>query len=64
MSLKVYDLRGQVVRRLFAGELPFGTHTFTWDGRDDGGRGVAGGVYVYRIESQVFSRSKRMTLIK
>ena len=64
VTLKVYDLRGRVVRRLFSGALPIGTHNFVWDGRDDSGQAAAGGVYVYRIESQVFSNSKRMTLIK
>ena len=31
--------------------FPAGAHTSRWDGRDDGGRPVASGVYFYRLET-------------
>jgi hypothetical protein len=52
LDLAVYDLRGGLVRRLASGAARnAGTHEFTWDGRDDGGRVTASGVYLVRGHS-------------
>ncbi len=52
VDLRVYDLAGRLVRVLVAGErLDAGPHERRWDGRDDGGRGVAAGGYVFRVDS-------------
>jgi hypothetical protein len=49
VHLTVYNLLGQRVRTLIDGERPAGRYTATWDGRDEGGRYVANGVYFYRL---------------
>ena len=38
--------------------------TVTWDGRDDTGRGVASGVYLYRLEAKEFVETRKMILMK
>jgi hypothetical protein len=43
-SVRIYDLRGQLVRTLHEG--PFAGDTFVWTGRDDAGDAVATGVYL------------------
>jgi hypothetical protein len=49
-SLSVYDVAGRKVRELVRGEkLPAGSHTATWDGRNDLGRRVAGGTYFAKL---------------
>jgi hypothetical protein len=50
VRLDIYDLAGREIRRLMAGVLPAGNHRLAWDGRDDQGRQVAGGLYLYRLE--------------
>ena len=50
VRLEVYDVVGQRVRTLVAGSLAAGLHQVAWDGRDDLGQAVAGGVYLYRLE--------------
>lgn len=45
-SLVVYDLRGRRVATLLETDLAAGSHSAQWDGRDDGGRVVAGGAYL------------------
>lgn len=50
-ALGIYDVRGALVRELVAGTLPPGTHRVTWNGRDAGGRTVAGGVYYARLRA-------------
>ncbi len=46
----VYSLGGSVVRQVFSRPFAEGVYQFVWDGRDDGGRVVAPGAYVLRVE--------------
>ncbi|MFT5232298.1 MAG: hypothetical protein ACI9UK_000013 [Candidatus Krumholzibacteriia bacterium] len=50
VSLKIYNLQGQLVRTLVNGYLETGRHQAVWQGRDDAGQSVASGVYLVRIE--------------
>ena len=45
--LCVYDPAGRLIRTLVDSRLPTGSHTITWDGRDQSGQIVAAGVYFY-----------------
>ncbi len=65
VELKIYDLQGHLVKVLLGNE-PFaaGVHQTEWDGRDDRGSQVAAGVYLYRLVTESFSGSQRMTLVK
>jgi hypothetical protein len=47
VELTLYDLRGRRVRRW---DLTGGDMVLTWDGRDDGGRPVAAGTYLFRLQ--------------
>lgn len=49
VSLKIYNIAGQLVRVLADGQRPAGLSTVSWDGRDDRGRTVSAGVYHYRL---------------
>ena len=52
VRLVIYDAMGRSVRRLVDGVTQWaGPYAVTWDGRDDGGRPAAAGVYFYRLES-------------
>jgi hypothetical protein len=64
VELSVYDLLGRKVRILASGELPAGVHSVTWDGRNESGRDVASGVYLYKLKSGESSAILRMTLIR
>ena len=46
----VHDLSGHCRRLLYAGDEVAGHVSHLWDGRDDSGRLVAPGIYVYRLE--------------
>lgn len=58
----VYDLVGRRVRTLADGPLAAGETTLTWDGRDDGGRAVAPGLYLVRFEAAGVKASRRLIL--
>lgn len=49
VEVDVLDAAGQRVRRLSAGPLEPGAHELVWDGRDDHGRALAPGSYLYRV---------------
>jgi hypothetical protein len=44
-QLRIFDVRGRLVRSLEAGWLAAGTHERVWDGRDERGQAVGSGVY-------------------
>jgi len=64
VDLRVYDLRGRLVRTLVASDRPAGWQQALWDGKDDAGTAVASGVYFYRLESGTFLQSRKMLLLK
>lgn len=53
VRLEIYALNGRRVRQVYRGEKTIGTHRHAWDGRDDCGRLLAPGLYIYelRVES-------------
>lgn len=62
--LSVFDIQGRLVRVLADGYLPAGEHFVSWDGRDDGGRNLASGVYFYRLSAEDFSVGRRMVMLR
>ena len=63
-ELAIYDLLGRKVRTLLSGDITAGNHNVTWDGKDAGGRNVASGVYVYRLQTADLNLARRMTLMR
>ncbi|MXX38618.1 MAG: T9SS type A sorting domain-containing protein, partial [Gemmatimonadetes bacterium] len=61
VSLTVYDVLGRRVRQVWQGPLQAGSHRFTWDGRDEQGKEVAAGVYVYQVEIDGQVEAKKTT---
>jgi len=64
VSLKIYNIKGQLVRTLVDGATPAGYHEVNWDGRDQSDRAAASGVYFYRLETRDYSKTRKMMLIK
>ena len=63
-ALRVYDVRGSLVRTLVDEHLPAGDHTVQWDGRDDRGAPVASGTYFAALSSGSKTASQRVALVK
>ena len=69
VKLSVYNIAGQLVKTLIPPNLPLkgrdkGEGSVTWDGRDNNGRVVPNGVYVYKLETSGRSVVHNMTFIK
>ena len=62
--LEVFALTGQRQAVLHRGPLPAGRHRIHWDGRDDAGRPLASGVYLYRLVSAESVLTRKLTLLR
>jgi serine protease len=64
VSVTVHNILGQRVRTLRAGSLTAGTHVITWDGTNDTGEPVPGGVYLYRVQTVNQESTHKMVLAR
>ncbi len=64
VTLRIYNAQGALVRKLVDGSMPAGNYTVRWDGKNDQGRTVAGGVYLYALSSSGRHLTRKMSLLK
>ena len=64
VTLVIYNAAGQLVRRLVSGNYSGGRHKVVWDGKDNHGVPVAGGVYLYVLKAGEFVAQKSLLLMK
>jgi len=64
VDLNIFNVRGELIRRLVRSTLSAGRHEAVWDGIDDRGRRVASGVYVAQLNAAGIEDRKKMVLIK
>lgn len=64
ITLTIINSAGQIVRVLEDRWHGAGRHTATWDGKDAHGLPVASGIYFYRIKTNEWSSTKKMSLVK
>lgn len=65
VTLSIYNLLGQHIITLISDEeIPAGENSIYWDGRDQNGKPVSSGVYIYRLKVGNEIKSKSMVLIR
>jgi cytoskeletal protein CcmA (bactofilin family) len=64
ITLKIYNIHGQLVRTLTNAYHEAGYHQVQWDATNDNGVRVASGYYFYRLQSGDFQQVKKMLLVK
>ena len=64
VSLKIYNIVGQVVRALVSDVQGVGSYRAVWDGLNDSGNAVASGTYIAVLTVGDFRASKKLTLAK
>jgi hypothetical protein len=64
VTLRVFDITGQVVRTLVQGTMPAGSYVQLWDGRNGNGARVGSGLYFYELKAGSFTSMKKMTLLQ
>ena len=64
VELAIFNLLGQKVAILFAGRTRSGEQVVNWDGRDDRGRALASGVFLYRLRSEGGMKTRKLVLLR
>jgi hypothetical protein len=65
VKLEIYNVVGQMVRTLVAGQQNAGRYVIQWDASDDSGRSLSSGIYFYRLQAGGdFLEVKKMLLLK
>jgi len=64
VNLRIYNTLGQNICTLIDSHLEPGRYILDWDGKDDFGRDLAGGVYFYQILIDRYFETRRMTLLR
>ncbi|MCJ7496553.1 MAG: T9SS type A sorting domain-containing protein, partial [candidate division Zixibacteria bacterium] len=64
VNLKIYNLKGQLVKVLVNQKLNSGFHTFTWNVKNESETELPSGIYFYKIIAGEYSEIKKMVRIK
>lgn len=64
VTLRIFNVQGQLVQTLVDGFMPPGQHTAVWSARTAGGQAMSTGVYFYQIRSGDFVAVRKMLLEK
>jgi len=64
VSLRVYNLAGQLVRALVDGPISAGVHEALWDGRNNEGKRLPAGVYLVRFEAGDYQAIKKAVIVR
>lgn len=63
-TLKVYSITGELVKTLVNGNVQAGTHKVVFNGKDENGRELTSGMYIYELKSGSNISANKMFLIK
>jgi uncharacterized surface anchored protein len=64
VTLRIYNALGQEVRTLVNGIQNAGSYKVQWDGKDNKGRGLSAGIYLFRLEAADFVMTRKMAMVK
>jgi len=64
VSLRIYNVAGQLVRALREGKKKPGYYVAQWDGKDQWGHRVSSGVYLYRMEAGEFRKTNKLVIVR
>lgn len=64
IRLEIFNLLGQKVRTLINRQMLPGYYQVVWDGRNQVGENVATGVYIYRLQSEIYLQIRKMILLR
>ncbi|MGH8005115.1 MAG: T9SS type A sorting domain-containing protein, partial [Limisphaerales bacterium] len=64
VELEIFNLLGEKVKTLVSAHQTAGLHRESWDGKDESGRAVSSGLYLYRLRLEKFAETKKMMLVR
>ncbi len=64
VTVRVYNVAGQLVRSLIDGVKDAGAYSVTWDGTNNLGVEVGSGIYFSKMETREYSATKKLVLLR
>jgi hypothetical protein len=64
VALEIYNVKGQLVKKLVNEDKAPGEHTVIWNGTDLNNRPVSTGVYFYKMHAGKYSSTRKMIMMK
>ena len=64
VSISIFDLAGNRIKNILNLHANSGLGYATWDGKNEIGQNVSGGIYLYKIDTPSFSQTRKMVLLK
>jgi hypothetical protein len=64
VELSIFNLKGQKIKTLINEAIPIGNHSVIWNGTDDNDKDVTSGVYLYKMKSGDYRKTRKMILLK
>ncbi|MDD3533249.1 MAG: carboxypeptidase regulatory-like domain-containing protein [Candidatus Cloacimonadaceae bacterium] len=64
VSIEIYNVKGQLVRKLVNDVREAGDHTVVWNGKDNNDRAVSSGIYYFKMNTGKYSSTKKMIMMK
>lgn len=60
VEINIYDLSGQLVKKLVSQQFLPGSHTISWPGGNNNDRQVPPGIYIYQLTSRKFTTTGKL----
>lgn len=64
VEITIFNLLGEQIRRLVNQRQAAGQYRIQWDGRNENGKSMPSGVYLYRLRAGEFVQTRRMILMQ
>lgn len=64
IEISVYNIRGQLVKRIDKGSYKKGKHIIQWCGDNRSGDSVSSGIYFIRVKSDNFEKNSKILMLK
>ena len=64
VKIEIYNMKGQKIKSYHQEHSSPGYYQVSWDGRDENGKNVASGIYLYRLTTANYTSAKKMVLAK
>lgn len=64
VKIYIYDMKGSLIRTLLNQDVSAGNHRVSWDGTNEADEKVASGTYLYRLQTNDYSETKKMVLVR
>ena len=63
-TVSIHDVAGRVIATLLNDHIDTGRYSMIWDGRDQSGKEVPSGIYIYRLTAGNHNLARKMVLIR